>query len=94
MGSTVIANPALEKARRELNAEIFFLIFERNVDCLRLLPTVPEGNIVTIRETSVWNLALDSLRFALGAKSQDRHGCGSGAVFAVLCDSHGPLRRT
>ena len=63
MGSTVIANPALEKAKRELGAEIFFLIFERNVDCLRLLPTVPESNIVTIRETSLPVLALDTLRF-------------------------------
>ncbi len=63
MGSTVIANPALEKAKRELGAEIFFLIFERNVDCLRLLPTVPESNIVTIRETSLWALAIDTLRF-------------------------------
>jgi len=68
MGSTVIANPALEKAKRELDAEIFFLIFERNVDCLRLLPTVPEANIVTIRETSVWNLVLDSLRFLRWAR--------------------------
>jgi ADP-heptose:LPS heptosyltransferase len=63
MGSTVIANPALEKAKRELGAEIFFLIFERNVDSLRLLPTIPEGNIVTIRETSLFALALDTLRF-------------------------------
>ena len=63
MGSTVIANPALEKAKRDLGAEIFFLIFERNVDCLRLLPTVPESNIVTIRETSLWALAIDTLRF-------------------------------
>ncbi|HVC48420.1 MAG TPA: glycosyltransferase family 9 protein [Terracidiphilus sp.] len=63
MGSTVIANPALEKAKRELGAEIFFLIFERNVACLHLLPTVPESNIVTIRETGLWTLALDSLRF-------------------------------
>ena len=63
MGSTVIANPALEKAKRELGAEIYFLIFERNVDCLRLLPTVPESNIVTIRETSLWALAVDTLRF-------------------------------
>lgn len=63
MGSTVIANPALEKARRELGAEIFFLIFERNVDCLRLLPTVPEANIITIRETSLFALAADTLRF-------------------------------
>jgi ADP-heptose:LPS heptosyltransferase len=63
MGSTVIANPALEKAKDALNAEIFFLIFERNVDSLRLLPTIPEANIVTIRETSLLALAIDSLRF-------------------------------
>ncbi|MFZ1016139.1 MAG: glycosyltransferase family 9 protein [Terracidiphilus sp.] len=63
MGSTVIANPALEKAKSALGAEIFFLIFERNVDCLRLLPTVPEANIVTIRETSLFALAADTLRF-------------------------------
>jgi len=63
MGSTVIANPALEKAKRELGAELFFLIFERNVDCLRLLPTIPEDHIVTIRETSLLALAWDTLRF-------------------------------
>ena len=63
MGSTVIANPALEKAKTALGAEIFFLIFERNVDCLHLLPTVPESNIVTIRETSVFALAVDTFRF-------------------------------
>src|SRR5579872_4889317 len=65
MGSTVIANPALEKAKRELGAEIFFLIFERNTDCLYLLPTVPEANIVTIRETGLWAMAVDTLRFLL-----------------------------
>jgi ADP-heptose:LPS heptosyltransferase len=63
MGSTVIANPALEKAKDKLGGEIFFLIFERNADSLRLLGTVPEPNIVTIRETGVMQLALDSLRF-------------------------------
>jgi len=63
MGSTVIANPALEKARDALDAEIFFLIFERNAESLRLLPTVPEANIITIRETSPIALAVDSLRF-------------------------------
>ena len=68
MGSTVIANPALEKARDELDAEIFFLIFERNVESLRLLDTVPESNIVTIRETSLVALALDSLRFLFWAR--------------------------
>lgn len=63
MGSTVIANPALQKAKDALGAEIFFLIFERNADSLRLLDTVPEANIITIREDSLVNLALGSLRF-------------------------------
>jgi ADP-heptose:LPS heptosyltransferase len=65
MGSTIIANPAMEKAKRDLDAEIFFLIFERNVDSLRLVDTVPEANIVTIRETGLWVLILDSFRFLL-----------------------------
>jgi len=68
MGSTVIANPALQKAKDALGAEIFFLIFERNADSLRLLPTVPEANIITIRETSLMALALDSLRFLRWAR--------------------------
>lgn len=63
MGSTVIANPAMQKAKDALGAEIFFLIFKRNVDSLRLLDTVPETNIATIRETNLWSLAIDSLRF-------------------------------
>jgi ADP-heptose:LPS heptosyltransferase len=63
MGSTVIANPALEKAKNRLGAEIFFLIFERNADSLRLLDTVPDSNIVTIRDTGLTKLALDSFRF-------------------------------
>ena len=68
MGSTVIANPALRKAKEELGAEIFFLIFERNADSLRLLDTVPEANIVTIREDSVYELAAGSLKFLLWAR--------------------------
>jgi len=68
MGSTVIANPAMQKARNALDAEIFFLIFTRNVDSLRLLDTVPEANIVTIRETSLAALAIDSLRFLRWAR--------------------------
>ena len=61
MGSTIIANPALEKAKRNLGAEIFFLIFERNVESVRLLDTVPESNIFTMRDTGMVALAVDSL---------------------------------
>jgi ADP-heptose:LPS heptosyltransferase len=68
MGSAVIANPALEKAKNALGAEIFFLIFERNAESVRLLDTVPDANIVTIRDTSLTRLALDSFRFLLWAR--------------------------
>jgi ADP-heptose:LPS heptosyltransferase len=68
MGSTVIANPALEKAKRELGAEIFFLIFERNADSLRLLPTVPEQNIITISEDGLWALTKGTLKFLRWAR--------------------------
>jgi len=68
MGSAVIAAPAMLKARDGLDAELFFLIFERNVDSLRLLPMVEDSNIFTIRENSFWNLAVDSLRFLRWAR--------------------------
>jgi len=68
MGSTVIAHPAMQKTKDALDAELFFLIFERNADSLRLLPTVAERNIVTIRETSLLAMAVDSLRFLRWAR--------------------------
>src|ERR1700692_3764622 len=68
MGSTVIANPALQKAKDKLDAEIYFLIFERNADSVRLMPTVPEANIITVRDTGVAALAVDSLRFLRWAR--------------------------
>ena len=63
MGSTIIANPALEKARRELNAELFFLIFERNADSLRLMPTIDDAHIITISEDGFWPLVKGTLKF-------------------------------
>src|ERR1039458_9298064 len=68
MGSAVIAVPAMQKARDALGAEIFFLIFERNVDSLRLVPIVPDANVITIRETGLWALVFDSLRFLRWAR--------------------------
>ena len=68
MGSTIVANPAMQKAKDELDAEIFFLIFQRNADSLRLLDTVPPGNVVTIRENCLATLLVDSLRFLRWAR--------------------------
>ncbi len=63
MGSTVIAEPAMRRVARELRAELFFVIFARNAESLRLLQLIPEENLFLIRDDNLLVLALDSLRF-------------------------------
>jgi ADP-heptose:LPS heptosyltransferase len=63
MGSTVLAEPAMRKARSRLGADIYFVIFARNVGSLHLLGLVPRENIFVIRDTSLLHLAIDSLAF-------------------------------
>ncbi len=65
MGSTILADPAMRKALRVFDAEIFFVIFKRNVASLELLRTVPESNVATIREAGLFVLMLDTLRFLI-----------------------------
>jgi ADP-heptose:LPS heptosyltransferase len=68
MGSAVLAEPAMRKIRTRLNAELFFVIFKRNAASLELMGTVPRENIFAIRDTSLWALAWDSLRFLAWAR--------------------------
>ncbi len=63
MGSTILADPAMQKLKRERNVELFFAIFAKNAPSLHLLDTVPRENIFTIREDSLWHLLLDTLAF-------------------------------
>lgn len=63
MGSTILADPALRKAKTKLGAELFFVIFAGNRSSLDLLGTVPPENIFTLREDSLVTLAADTLRF-------------------------------
>ena len=70
MGSTILADPAMRKMRRVANAELYFLIFRSNAASLRLLDTVPDGNVFTIREDNFIHLALDSLRFLIWARGR------------------------
>jgi ADP-heptose:LPS heptosyltransferase len=68
MGSAILVDPAMRKMRRAANAELHFLIFRSNAASLRLLGTVPDGNVFTIREDNFFNLTLDSLRFLIWAR--------------------------
>lgn len=70
MGSAVLADPAMRKVRRSLNASLFFLIFARNKASLEILKTVPEKNIFTIRESSFLQLAVDTVHFIIWARKR------------------------
>ncbi|MBI3517119.1 MAG: glycosyltransferase family 9 protein [Proteobacteria bacterium] len=63
MGSTILADPAMRKARDGLGAELHFAIFASNAASLDLLETVPAANVFLIRDASLGHLAVDSLRF-------------------------------
>jgi ADP-heptose:LPS heptosyltransferase len=63
MGSTILADPAMQKLKRIFDANLHFVIFAKNKPSLDLLGTVPQANIFTIREDRLIHLALDTLRF-------------------------------
>jgi ADP-heptose:LPS heptosyltransferase len=63
MGTTILAEPAMCKARTHLSAELFFVIFRRNVGSLQLLGTFPPDNIFTISDSSIFALARDTFSF-------------------------------
>ena len=68
MGTTVLAEPAMRKARTRLSAELFFVIFTRNVGSLDLLGTFPPANVFTISDASLFALARDTLLFLVWAR--------------------------
>jgi ADP-heptose:LPS heptosyltransferase len=63
MGSTILADPALRKARDRAGAELYFVIFAQNADSLAFTGTIERRNVFTIRSGSLWGLALDTLAF-------------------------------
>lgn len=65
MGSTLLASPAMRKAKAQLAAELYFVIFARNVGSLQLVGMVPPANIFTISDASLFALARDTLAFLI-----------------------------
>lgn len=70
MGSTILVDPAMQKLKRELGANLHFVIFKKNKPSLDLLKTVPEENIFTIREENLFSLIGDTLRFFFWTRSK------------------------
>lgn len=71
MGSAILVDPAMEKLKKDLKANLFFVIFKKNKPSLDLLGTVPQENIFTIREDSLVNLAVDTLSFLFWTRSKN-----------------------
>jgi ADP-heptose:LPS heptosyltransferase len=65
MGSTILADPALRKARDRTGAELYFVIFVQNADSLAFTGTIERRNVFTIGTGSLWRLTLDTLAFLL-----------------------------
>lgn len=63
MGSAVIADPAMRKLQQQGPAELYFVIFKSNVKSLKILNTVPAGNIFTMDAGSFYTLFKDIFRF-------------------------------
>ena len=65
MGTTILADPAMRKAREKLGAELYFVIFRKNVGSLDLLGSFAPENVFTIRESSFLHLAWDAAAFLI-----------------------------
>ncbi len=70
MGSAILADPAMRKMQQAGDIELYFLIFKSNVASLRLLNTIPETRVFTIRADGLLNLAVDSLRFLVWVRQR------------------------
>ena len=63
MGSAILVDPAMRKLKKNIEGELFFVIFSKNKVSLQLLETVPEKNIFTIDEDGIIEIAKTSLEF-------------------------------
>jgi ADP-heptose:LPS heptosyltransferase len=70
MGSTILADPAMQKLKQIPESRLYFAIFKKNSVSLGLLGTVPPENIYTINDSGLLPLMLDAMRFPFWARSR------------------------
>ncbi len=69
MGSTILCDPMMQRLKSS-GCELFFVIFKKNEPSLRLLNTVSKENTFTIREDSLFTLAVDVFRFLVWCRKK------------------------
>ena len=62
MGSALLADPAMQRAKNLHGANLFFVIFKRNKASLDFLKSIDEKNIFTIQDTSLFRIIADAIR--------------------------------
>ncbi len=75
MGSAILVDPAMQKAKKTFDAELFFLIFKKNKPSLQLLNTVDDKNIFTIDADGIISLIKGTLKFLLWARKRKIDTC-------------------
>jgi ADP-heptose:LPS heptosyltransferase len=70
MGSAVLADPALNKAKRTLGGDLFFAIFRKNAASLGLLKTVRKENIFLMPDSGILPVLAGGLKFLLWARKR------------------------
>jgi ADP-heptose:LPS heptosyltransferase len=70
MGSTILADPAMQKLKRNPGVDLYFAIFRKNSPSLKLLGTVPPENIFTIDDSGLLPLIKDAFRFPIWARQR------------------------
>jgi len=63
MGSAILVDPAMRKLKKNIEGELYFVIFSKNKVSLQLLGTVKEENIFTIDESGITEIARTSFEF-------------------------------
>jgi ADP-heptose:LPS heptosyltransferase len=61
----------MRKAQKILHAEIYFVSFRRVGGSLDLLGTVPRANVFTLRDDSLWHLAIDTFAFLIWTRRKN-----------------------
>lgn len=62
MGSALLADPAMQRAKNLHQADLFFVIFKRNKASLDFLKSIDEKNIFTIEDSSLFKIITDAVR--------------------------------
>jgi ADP-heptose:LPS heptosyltransferase len=70
MGSTILAEPAMQKLKKASGAELYFLIFDSCKESLELVNTIPPQHVCVIRDKSFFTLAWDVLRYVVWTRRQ------------------------